>query len=124
MLTYLTFNKYVSKSRCLSQVTNHIWLTNHFSPLTLNADVSSTEMAIIRRQYLLINRSPEEFEHWQESLCIPQALPNALVRFFLDGVKENYTWVRINLITSMGHNLVSLKNLSRKPILYSIAKPY
>lgn len=92
MLTYLTFNKYVSKSRCLSQVTNHIWLTNHFSPLTLNADVSSTEMAIIGRQCLLINRSPEEFEHWQESLCIPQALPNALVRFFLDGVKENYTW--------------------------------
>lgn len=49
-------------------------------------------MAVIGRQYLLMNRSPEEFELWQESLCIPQALPNALVRFFLDGVKGDYTW--------------------------------
>lgn len=49
-------------------------------------------MAIIGRHYLLINTSPEEFEHWQESLCIPQALPNALERFFLDGIKKNYTW--------------------------------
>lgn len=49
-------------------------------------------MAVIGRQYLLINTSPEEFEHWQVSLGIPQALPNALVRFFLDGITGNYTW--------------------------------
>lgn len=58
----------------------------------MSTDVRSTEIAIIGRHYLLINTSPEEFEHWQESLCIPQALPNALERFFLDGIKENYTW--------------------------------
>jgi hypothetical protein len=32
-------------------------------------------MTCVRRRYLLINRSPEEFERWQESLYIPQALP-------------------------------------------------
>ena len=63
-----------------------------FPPLMVSADVRSTEMAIIGRHYLLINTSPEEFEHWQESLCIPQVLPNALVRFFLDGITGNYTW--------------------------------